>query len=171
MSRDFKPIELYVADRCVKTKDECGLRDMKITWVSPDGKETEVPEKTSKIVFPELSFLFEPFEELYKSNLENEAALAVFRNVENIIKELEYEATETSDSEFMRSVEQKKKYPFSDTVSRWFYGKLDDSFYYNERNDELFKEFLLDEIEKEHSGASTVKRNRRVGNYEYRKRT
>lgn len=149
MSRDFTPLELFIADKWIEEKNGHGLRDTKMTYTLL-GKEVEVPEKTSKNVFPELSFLFDPFEELFKCNLDSKAAQTVFKKAENIIEELEqFELTKGSKTERQLLLEEKARDVFFDTAAKWFYGKLDSGFYYHEKNDELFGDFLLAEIEKE----------------------
>lgn len=89
--------------------------------------------------YPELSFLFNEFDLLYKSYDNDEKALAVLDDVESCLVKAEEDFMKgvyDSDNEMQR------------VVKEWFNGRLDENFYYAEYNNELFQTFIEEQINK-----------------------
>lgn len=134
MSRSFKPCELYYFD-----VQEGGKMRGEITLVAMDGenagKEIRIDNHLASDRYPELSFLFPPFDVLYERHKDNDTALKFLDDIESSLKFIAEESIGRSDP-----VPFKGEY--DDTVEAWFYGKMDKNFYYNEINNRLFEEYL-----------------------------
>lgn len=135
MSRDWTPRELWYADEMAyQTRGE-RLRDTKLVYVI-DGKQIPIDDKQSEKIrsqYKELGFLFDKLLKLYKELSDHPK----YRNrVLNQIEEhLELLIKQNNGSE-------------KDIVWLWYIGKLDKNFYYREYNDELFYEYIVNEVNK-----------------------
>lgn len=144
MSRDFTPEQLFLADYSQKN----ALRNSTITWESPQGDTIRVDNHLVKDRYPELSFLYDGFDELYKRYSDSDKVLDVLDKIEKSITEAEVECL---SGELPFTTE------FDTTVQAWFKGELDANFYYHEENDRLFSEFIEKQIEAlEHKGHGTI---------------
>ena len=159
MSRDWRPVELYTHD--IHAKEEWGesYREMKIEWKVQNEKgewvKVEEDEKIAalkkevKALFPELNFFYEgQVLSLYETYKEDAVALDVLQKAEDTLKKIEDGITRDEKQHCYHLPDMKNADEFTDTVFKWFCGELDESFYYRERNDRAFHEFLTDEIDK-----------------------
>lgn len=144
MSRDFTPEQHFLVDLSQKN----AIRNSVLTWTSTEGKEIRIDNHLAKDRYPEFSFLYERFDELYKKYADNEKVLKLFDRIEGSIKEAE-------DQTMNGSLPFTTK--FDTIVQNWFEGKLDPNFYYHETNDDLFSEFIEGEIKAmEHKGHGMI---------------
>lgn len=156
MSRDWRPIEFFIAD---KNLAETGkpLRDAVITFKSiiEGGEGISIPLTNEKAreAYPELSFLMDGFDAMYEKNHSKEAC-KVYDAFEKALKQ-----AEDDYEEIKSSPEDKELYLLDETdlakqtidmvTEEWFYGRLDSNFYYSEQNNEAMKSFLQDKVNKE----------------------
>ena len=134
MSRDFTPLEIFVADREYKFDD--------IWLIKPSGEKFLLgSSKELKKRYPKLGLLFsEKLEELVNV-LAKEKREVLLQNVEDILCEL------TKLTEQSISTDGSLK-PFENEtilhriVFLWYIGCLDEGFYYHERNDEMLFDIL-----------------------------
>lgn len=154
MSRDFRPYEQYMADKCINQTMGKPLRDCDIKFVAPDGTEVSMINLQAKKEYPEMSFLFNHFRALYEQNTDNPKAHKVFRQLEDTLKTVEREF-ETEQKEYNVSTQFYKltdkemaKQPMLSVVRAWFYGKLVPDFYYSEENDAIFLTYIKARIGK-----------------------
>lgn len=136
MSRDLTPQELFLIDYQGHNK----LRAATLEFVGEDGTKQRLDNHLAKDRYPELSFLYNGFDELYKKHSSDEKVLAVLDKLEEAIVGVEQE---TLNGELPFTT------PFDETVRKWFNGELDEHFYYNDENDRLFEEFVKGEVAKE----------------------
>ena len=137
MSRDFTPRQLFNADVALDNS----IRNSVLTFKDrADGEEFRVDNHLAKDRYPELSFLFEQFDDVYKDYQNFETALKTLDRIEEYLRD-----AETDD----RSSTPLSTPPEYDTVKDWFDGKLDPDFYYHEHNDQLFRNFLQETIGKD----------------------
>lgn len=126
--------------------------------------------------YPYLQFLFgEGTMSLYLKYKDNKNFDKVFTEIDKTIKDIADEAAElfphkkipypierikiyTDVSEIDYKEDLSKK-PLKEVAKMWFYGKLDTSFYYNERNDEEFFEYLSKHLDKELNKEKKIKRD------------
>lgn len=134
MSRDFRPCDLYFYDAQTGGKMRGGIT-LTVATGENAGEKIEVGNRLATDRYPELSFLYSPFDSLYESYKDNDKALKLLDDVEASLKSIAEECVGKSEP-----VPFKGKH--DDTVEKWFYGKLDTSFYYNEENNELFGQYL-----------------------------
>lgn len=149
MSRDFRPCEFYFVDKRIGVR-----KAQKIVWHTADGDEIEAPlyDKDAIHKFPELSFLFGNFNSLYPKYKNNEKALSIFSDLEKKLKEVEREYEDNGYSEkggekcgalFNAELIKENSY---DVIKEWFYGRLDNNFYYNIKNNDKFLQYIEDKI-------------------------
>lgn len=140
MSRNWTPQEQYYADKFIQKEQGRSMRDQEFFWVQPDGTKIPMEDEQSRKVrkqYSELGFLFDYLPKTYKA-LEKHPKYRkrVLDKIEQHLKEIE---------EIKRGNNQ-------DIVWLWYTGKLDSNFYYNERNNELFMEYIITEVNKLVSG-------------------
>lgn len=154
MSRDWRPVDQYSCDKLFTLNGET-LRDMEIKWVIKGETEVFLPNKQAKADYPELTFLFGGFNTLYKQNENNQEAKKTFNMFEEALKKAEANferAKELStgfplDKELYKFDEsQFMKQPIEIVVEEWFYGRLDSNFYYNEINNKMFYDFIVEKM-------------------------
>lgn len=145
MSRDFRPIDLYFADASLNNQ----LRNSTIT-MKLEGEEDIIitPSQEIKDRYPQLSFLFEDFKEMYETHKENENVLRFYDDIETELSEIISKAENDVKNGHVVFPEEKEEYEDSEKLNAWFYGQLDDNFYYHERNNELLSEYLNETVEK-----------------------
>ena len=134
MSRDWRPFEKYLYDLQMdkQTRGE-------MTFTTADGESFRIDNHLAKERYPELSFLYGPFDTLYSKYENSETALAFLDGIEETLKACEAEITEKMAAAQAQS-------PHHDTIKAWFMGELDTCFYYREDNDRLLWEYLTMEI-------------------------
>lgn len=153
MSRDWRPVELYITDKQFKESKGSGLRDNVITFKTPDGQERLLSNMEMRQQYPELEFVAgdvtKAFYDLYKDNKD---VLALFDELEIALRKAETEFDK--DRTFPSSLELWKlepeeiaQHPIDEVVKEWFYGNLDNNFYYNTENDEIFTGYITQKIE------------------------
>ena len=166
MSRDWTPKELFYADKFAKEQYGEALRDAKIT-INIEGVEEpifEVDEELRKLL-PEFSFLFDKFNELAEfisdlpierdtafiyveanlSLLENNQPLSdenIINKMNEICGEEKHFYSDFSLEEMVDVIKMNALPPHA--IQQWYEGELDPSFYYNERNNEMFYEMIED---------------------------
>ena len=124
MSRDWTPRDLYYADV------EFGIKGRIRFFRFIDG-DAEFPmcSDTDEMLmseYPNFGFLFGRAEELWQRLPEQARA--------NAFKTIDRELTDIIETDNLCETE----------ISRWYFGELDENFYYHELNDELLMEYLLD---------------------------
>ena len=135
MSRDWTPRELWYADEMAYQTRGQRLRDAKFEYVI-DGKHIPMEDKQSEKIrsqYKELGFLFELLPNLY-NKLSNHPK---YRN--RVLQRIE---------EHLEDLIKQNSGNDTDTVWLWYIGKLDSNFYYRRYNDELFYDYILDEVNK-----------------------
>ena len=128
MGRSFTPREQYLADQYLIRETGCGLRGECFMTGTETGIEYRLDNHLAKDRYPELSFLFGGFDELFLEVKESENAL-------NVLDEAETELRACEAGEVKEG-----------TIYQWFMGKLDPCFYYNDENNRLFYEYLLQKV-------------------------
>jgi len=148
MSRDYRPFENYLCAKHIHEQSgENGEFEFpKLYWVlKENGKETKEPmwNEEMRRKFPLCEGLT-PFKYLYEKNKEEEW---VFELIETVLRE------EISRFEEKREIPKRvtdktdiSNATLSDVVKDWFYGLLDDGFYYNTRNNEAFEDYVEERI-------------------------
>lgn len=140
MSRDFTPRELTFADH------QFHLSESKTT-LSLQGTGDEVilydPDSEMARAYPKLSFLLDGFRTLYEMSLTDEAMKNKLASVE---KELEAMIQEDLAQPGRRGHVISSEH--TETLVYWYTGTLDPGFYYNERNNQLFIDWLLEKEKK-----------------------
>lgn len=89
MSRDFMPAELFLNDILFKEKNGKGLRDAKIIYKVEGKPDKDLVDWKAREQFPELSFLFDDFDSLFKRYENDERVLGLFSKIENALLEVE----------------------------------------------------------------------------------
>jgi len=152
MSRDFRPIELYAADR------KMGYRNMKITY-EVNGEETEITHGTeeSRRLYPEMNFLLSDYIDRILADIPGE----ILKECEACIEEAEEEFLpdeapsengayrmhgsffeEEEAQSIISSIDNGDVRDMKATVRAWFLGQLDPGFYYKEENENKLMEYL-----------------------------
>lgn len=150
MSKDFRPCDLYIADKVIKEKEGKGLRDLKVVWKNPNtNDEIIIGNEEAKKEYPEMSFLFDDFNKLYEESKDNKNALKLFDDFEEAlcVIETEFDAGQKSADLRLYVKEDISNEPVKDVVQEWFYGRLDSNFYYNEWNNRLLTDYMKEKID------------------------
>lgn len=154
MSRDFRPVDQYSCDKLFAKKGEA-LRDMEIKWIVKGEPDVPLIDTQAKADYPELAFLLNGFSSLYQQSKGNEEVRKIFDALEESLKKVESNFEKIS--KLASSLPPTKKFynldekqlaeqPIEAVVEEWFYGRLDDFFYYNQINDERFHDFIARKI-------------------------
>lgn len=136
MSRSWTPREMYYADKMMQEGMGESLRGKTFVYVAPNGDRTPMEsEQDLKIrkQFIELGFLFDPLPKLY-NELSNHPK---YRN--KVLNQIEQHL-----EELIKHNNGSKE----DVVWLWYIGLLDKNFYYNTYNNELFYEYIINEVNK-----------------------
>ena len=136
MSRNWTPQEQYYADKFIQREKGVSMRDQQFMWVKSDGTTVFMEDKQSRIVreqYKELGFLFDYLPKTYKAlNKHPKYRKRILDKIEEHLKE----------------IEELKTYDNKDVIWLWYTGRLDLDFYYNTRNNELFMEYIISEVNK-----------------------
>lgn len=161
MSRDWRPVDQYAADKTFAEEGR-SLRDSEIKLVVEGQPDILLTNPQAMADYPELSFLFNGFNELYEQNKGNKAVRAVFEAFEKALKQAEaaFDSAVESKAELPKdkklyNLDNKELFrqPLADVVEEWFYGRLDSGFYYNEINNDRMQDFLVHKLqESKHKG-------------------
>lgn len=136
MSRNWTPQEQYYADKFIQKEQGRSMRDQEFFWVQPDGTKIPMEDEQARKVrkqYSELGFLFDYLPKTYKA-LEKHPKYRK-RILDNIEKHL-------------KEIEELKNGNSQDVIWLWYTGKLDNNFYYNERNNQMFMEYIISEVNK-----------------------
>ena len=133
MSRDWTPRETYYADKQLQELGKGSLFEITENMVWHDGNGNSKPyysdeQMKIKKKYKWLGNLFSPVYDLYKKMSEHPK----YRN--RILQEIEDELT------VIINTNAKNK---DETVWLWYIGRLDEGFYYNEYNNELFYDYIM----------------------------
>lgn len=165
MSRDWKPYELYIVDRC----QDYDLRNSDIKWFV-NGEEMKPSEELIlkrellKEICPDLQFLLnEVANILTPTLLQIDNVKFLLKQVNNAIKDegdnICYGQNDDpsivhKQLDYYRELIEKKDIEKNglhglsvmEISKAWFYGALDSNFYYREQNNAKFLEYLNDEF-------------------------
>ena len=163
MSRDMRPVDLYLCDKMLKKDKNVSLRDIMYVHILDDGTKQEKPvqDPLAKKAYPELSFLFPDFRHIYSSYSTNSYADTVFKEFENALAKCEANVSgriypNPVQKFYDKTNEEFYDAPISDVVREWFYGNLDRDFYYSDENDYQFEVYMRHQIE------NTIMKTRKV---------
>lgn len=136
MSRSWTPQELYHMDKYLQREQGKSLRESQVLFIKPNGERVPLEDKQTLNVrnqYKELGFLFDILPTTYKI-LEKHPKYRkkVLDRIETHLKE----------------IEELKSGNDKDVVWLWYTGKLDKNFYYNSYNNELFMEYIINEVNK-----------------------
>ena len=132
MSRDFTPREVIVVEKCTGVSY---FNFMSTTVICCNGKEEPLytPEAIAlRKQFPLFGKLVNRFELLYNPLSEIEGGI-------DFLKEKERE---------LKTYIEVEKGDLNSYLVKWFEGELDPNFYYSERNEELFREKVIEEAKR-----------------------
>lgn len=136
MSRDWTPQELWNAEKHM-TEQGKSMRETNIFLI--DAKTGEriplISEEEKKIGknYPVLSFLFDDWYRIYKSMEDEDARHRTFFYMEQALRAT---IAEEEGNPYNFPLESFR------VVKVWYHGKLDPNFYYRERNNEKFSEYI-----------------------------
>ncbi len=161
MSRDWRPCELYLVDYHEKNM----LRNAKFTFHTNTGKEIKPSEElVEKRIFlkehcPELAFMCSQTANVLNPTLMKiDNVIFLLEQIDAILKdEAEKMISATTEKEnrnyidnqiayYTNLAEQDTELSVKEITVAWFYGALDSNFYYGERNNARFLEYLNDEF-------------------------
>lgn len=131
MSRNWTPREQYLADKYMTANGHKSLRNQNfiITYNNVSKPMMSAKEMKVRAQYSELGFLFDNLYILYNKMKEHPRYRnRVLSEIDNQIKSLENNELKGVDS----------------IVEKWFNGKLDEHFYYSERNNEVFGNYILE---------------------------
>lgn len=142
MSRDWTPREQYYIDKSISQKRGYSMRKTleSLVFVAADGTETPLLEESDLETlrdYKELGFLFGDGIFVIKKHTAStpEKAASVLKETK---EELERIIAADEKNEPLDGFDQ--------SLVRWFYGELSDSFYYNERNNQELVNILYEKI-------------------------
>jgi hypothetical protein len=162
MSRDWRPVELYLADKGMEERG-ISLRDVPIAFHAYDsngGADIPLTNEQSKKYYPELAFLFDRFDTLYEAYTDNKNVTALFDSLEKALRDIEErfdKAALDKDKKALKEFEIDRKFyslsvtvfneqKLSEVVEEWFFGRLDRNFYYSDENNDMFKLYIKNKI-------------------------
>ena len=149
MSRDWKPFEQVIFDEEMYSREREYLHDMKLTvHLNNEDEGTPFYNEEARKEFPNLSFLLNNFELDTYPEIKNDK----HGIIKSTYKDIEKEVGILSDT-LRKQIKNNEKLNLDDIennipekVKDWFMGELDVAFYYNEENNELFREYIEDRI-------------------------
>ncbi len=153
MSRDWRPVELYVHDKMFKETYGSGLRDSTITLKTPDGQERMLTNMEMREQYPELEFIAgDVTKQFYEQHKSDNNVLAFFDEMETALRnaETDFENSRTIPNAiglFQLEPDELATHPIAEVVQEWFYGNLDSSFYYGEQNNQALVEYISQKID------------------------
>jgi hypothetical protein len=136
MSRDWTPQELWHVEKHMVERGK-SMRESSIFFVdAKTGEEIPLISKKEKEIgksYPVLSFLFEDWYKIYIGMEDEDARHRTFCYMEQALKAT---IAEEEGKPFNFPLESFK------IVKFWYRGELDTNFYYRERNDEKFADYI-----------------------------
>lgn len=153
MSRDWRPVELYMNDKYFKEKHGKGLRDSVISFRTLDGQEQLLSNLEMRKQYPELEFVAgDATKMFYEAHKSNKAVLALFDELETALRnaETDFDKSQTFPVPlelWKLEPEEIAQHSIDEVVKEWFYGNLDSNFYYNTENDEVLISYIAQKIE------------------------
>lgn len=141
MGKDFRPIDMYFADR------ELGLRNLHIANMPIDLQDPE-----AKSLYPELSFLFSDFATIFTTYKNDPASHTVFKQFETALIIAEKQALskprwDVNKTLWRLSNDKFYSTPVNDVVAEWFYGRLSEDFHYSDENNYQLNCYMANYIE------------------------
>lgn len=128
MSEVCRPVELYVSDYCLTASTKRSFRT-----VVKEGITKEMQER-----FPELSFLFSHFAEVYDRKYDK-----LFDEIEAKLKSCEKEVH--SEKAMDTPMDARKMSDLEILTEQWFFGRIDEYSFDAEYNDKCLVEFIESE--------------------------
>lgn len=139
MSRDMTPRELYMVEKTLVAKEGPAasylevMRNMTCTVNGRTSKAYTTTQISNRQEFKILGTLFSPFDNLYDIMANGVPfGMDVLHEQDDIVAK--YAETGDGDKESV--------------ICKWFDGKLDEGFYYNEQNDDKLFVWLIEEAKK-----------------------
>lgn len=148
MSRDWRPFEAVIADEEAHITRGEYIHDAKFVMHYPKtGKECPMYKEEPRGPFPNLCYLLDGFElKTYDEIKEDHKAYAFYEYVESQIGRLSDTIRKQMQNNERLNLDQ---VDVADPVIKdWFMGELDQNFYYNEVNNEEFREWIGRQIAK-----------------------
>lgn len=145
MSRDWTPREHYFADLYMQREYKSNFREESLDMViSYNGKEESVySDEEKKILrkYRELGFLFSRnLLSLYDRTKEH----PIRRN--RILNDIEIQLNTLIDCNKKNGSSCEYPNDIDTTLLKWYLGELDNDFYYNQKNNKIFENYLFDKI-------------------------
>jgi hypothetical protein len=142
MSRDWTPREQYYVDKSTSQSRGYSLRNTieSLKLVAADGTETPFYRESdleTLRAYKELGFLF------------GDSLLRIKKHTASMPEKAASVLKETEEELERIIAADEKNEPldgFDQSLVRWFYGKLSNSFYYNERNNQELVDILYEKI-------------------------
>lgn len=141
MGKDFRPIDCYLADK------KYHLRNILATNLP-----IQLQDPEAKALYPELSFLFSSFKDLFRAYKSDPVAHSAFKTFETALISVEKQINgKKQPNKKLWRLNTDKFYstPVNDVVHEWFYGQLDKNFYYCSENDYQLECYMMNYIETE----------------------
>lgn len=138
MSRDWTPQELRLIDKQMSLKGESFRNANFVFHDIATGKEIPLKSEREREIgkkFPELSFLYEEWFEVYEALGNAVVKEQLFEELEDT---LEIIIAEENGEKLDKNCDANIK----KAIYKWYCGELDPSFYYRERNDKMFADFI-----------------------------
>lgn len=146
MSRDFTPIELYLVNEDRKKRGLESFENVKIEYVTPNGEKypLETDEFTQyKKQYKNLGLLYvDGMKKLVnKYGIKNDTLNNTFQNIEKDLTDvISCIGSKNSDKQLNK------------TVEKWFLGELDEAFYYSNQNNQLFGDYIENQMREKDIG-------------------
>ena len=146
MGMNYCPADLYLSDKKF-AKNGNPLRNIQVKWAKI--QKTTIPsiKIRAREQYPELSFLYNDFYDLYAEYENNISAKELFDRIESILKNEESKLDVNPESKYEYKITKCNPEEMStkDIVVAWFFGELDTS-HQNENNDNVFHDYIINKI-------------------------
>lgn len=145
MSKDWTPQQHYFADLYMQKEYNSNMREEFLNMkVSFNGKEEPFYTEEDKIIlkkYKELGFLFSRnLLSLYERTKEH----PIRRN--RVLNEIEEQLNVLIDCDKKDGLSCEYPFDVSSALIKWYQGELDPNFYYNQRNNRVFEDYLFQRI-------------------------
>lgn len=149
MSRDWRPIDAVISDEERALNGLERISEMKLyVRIANDKAKTPFFNDEARMVFPHLCYLLDGFENrIYEFIKDDKSSIKIYKKIEKELDKLVVRVREQM-KEDIRDISL-GKVSVNDVVKKWFCGELDENFYYNEYNNELFMDWISQEIRDE----------------------
>ena len=145
MSKDWTPQQYYFADLYMQKEYNSNMREDFINMkISFNGKEEPFYTEEDKVIlkkYRELGFLFSRnLLSLYERTKEH----PIRRN--RLLNEIEVQLNTLIDCNKKNGSHCEFPENIDNILVKWYLGKLDSDFYYNQRNNKAFENYLFNKI-------------------------